>query len=1173
MKFASAWGQDPAVSRDTQSISLDLGTTVVPMSTLVAKKTAVGEISPGEVLTYTIEVENFSQVDYATGGFTVHDDLPEGVTFVPGSTKYSTGERFISVPDATSGSPFQCDESGFASPAVLKRRGGVVLITYDVIVDDPVQAKIVNEASVSFPDQPLLELTATTAIVFAEDIQVENTVYVGDNGVEGCNRALEKQTAAPDTDCTYCFKVTNTGKVTLDSISLRNGDLGFGSLEVPNLNAGESATVVYKGKITEKLTNVVHATGNPVFANGEDIPGLNYVSDSDPSAVDIIPYDPSISIDNVVYSGQEPGKCSDGIETLVGVSGDQCTYCFVATNTGNTYLTNVRITNDLLDVITTSDVKTIAPGDSIEIALPSSIEKTVLNVAKVVGTPSTSAGQPIPSLQNVEDTDPSKVHMVVPNIAVQNTVYEGDDGDRGCEGATELQTGYSGTGVSFCFKVTNNGDTKLNKITLKNDDLGDDSGSWSVQDLEPGQSATVVVKSSISEDRVNTVHVTANPLSSDGQDLDGVEDVTDFDPSQLKVIQRNPSISIDNTVYLGLDADGGCEVNGVEKVTGTAGKACTYCFRVVNTGDTVLTNVLLTNDQLDIVTTRDIKTLAPGESMEVSFPSSIDASILNTASVVGTPATSSGDLIKGLDDVKDTDPSEVELVTPAVNVENTVYLGDSGPQVCADATESENGYPGTVVTYCFEVTNTGKTHLSNVVLENDELDFSDGTLTVPDLNPGETVIVVHKSTIERKLENTVQVSADPVFEDGTDIAGLENVIDSDPSSVSVIPYTPSILVENTVYLGDSADTGCDTASEDVGGMQNDTVTYCFLVRNTGNTRLTGVDLANKDLDYKADNIGDLAPGESKSVAVPRSITNTMTNIVVATGTPSALGGESLGLGDVFDSDPSQVFMAVPAAPQTPIESSTRSADRPNQGGGGGDPHFKTWKGEKYDYHGECDLVLVDNPDFANGLGLSIHIRTTRRGWMSYIERAALRIGSDVLEFENSIEWLFNGEPMDSNGKLAGYEIWRFPKALSVRLDNKIKAKIDFIARDNGMPYVRLDEADSDMFRGSLGMIGDWETGHMTARDGKTIISDPTLFAREWQVRPSDGNLFSTAREPQYPRQCLEPEKSFKGRLGATHMQEAAEKACTAWGDDKEDCIFDVMTSRDISAAEGLPMVG
>ena len=69
----------------------------------------------------------------------------------------------------------------------------------------------------------------------------------------------------------------------------------------------------------------------------------------------------------------------------------------------------------------------------------------------------------------------------------------------------------------------------------------------------------------------------------------------------------------------------------------------------------------------------------------------------------------------------------------------------------------------------------------------------------------------------------------------------------------------------------------------------------------------------------------------------------------------------------------------------------------------GDPHFKTWTGEKFDYHGECDLVLVDHPEFDNGLGLKLHIRTTRVSYYSYMEEIALQIGDDVLQFTNDVE--------------------------------------------------------------------------------------------------------------------------------------------------------------------------
>jgi hypothetical protein len=66
-----------------------------------------------------------------------------------------------------------------------------------------------------------------------------------------------------------------------------------------------------------------------------------------------------------------------------------------------------------------------------------------------------------------------------------------------------------------------------------------------------------------------------------------------------------------------------------------------------------------------------------------------------------------------------------------------------------------------------------------------------------------------------------------------------------------------------------------------------------------------------------------------------------------------------------------------------------------------DPHFETFNGEAFSYHGECDLVMMKSPSFASGLGLYVNIRTTRidnaRISYSYISAAAVRIGNDVLK--------------------------------------------------------------------------------------------------------------------------------------------------------------------------------
>jgi hypothetical protein len=264
---------------------------------------------------------------------------------------------------------------------------------------------------------------------------------------------------------------------------------------------------------------------------------------------------------------------------------------------------------------------------------------------------------------------------------------------------------------------------------------------------------------------------------------------------------------------------------------------------------------------------------------------------------------------------------------------------------------------------------------------------------------------------------------------------------------------------------------------------------------------------------------------------------------------------------------------------------TTTDKTPTKGSGSGDPHFKTWTGDKYDYHGECDLVLVDNPSFNDGQGLKVHIRTTRVKYFSYIEKIAVQIGQDVLEFDNDVEnFLINGMPVEKNRKhhkthLGGFVVRRDKKALSIRLHDEGRtsrmehsvAKIDLVTRKNGFPAVIVDGGNTDIFRGSLGLIGDWETGKRIARDGVTELNDPdaTAFALEWQVRDHEPMLFQDARFPQYPTTCTPPAKRLDNRLGLTHIQKEAEKACAHWKEDIEDCIFDVVATRDVLvAAEG-----
>ena len=216
----------------------------------------------------------------------------------------------------------------------------------------------------------------------------------------------------------------------------------------------------------------------------------------------------------------------------------------------------------------------------------------------------------------------------------------------------------------------------------------------------------------------------------------------------------------------------------------------------------------------------------------------------------------------------------------------------------------------------------------------------------------------------------------------------------------------------------------------------------------------------------------------------------------------------------------------------------------------------------------------------DGLGLRVHIRTTRVKYFSYIEKVAVQIGEDVLEFDNDVEnFLINGVLAEANHKhhkthVGGFVVRRDPKALSIRLHDEGRhdhhvAKIDLHTRKNGFPAVIVDGGNTEIFRGSLGLLGDWATGKRLARDGETELNgdDATAFALEWQVRDDEPMLFKDARFPQYPTTCTPPAKQLTNRLGVSNFQKEAEAACAHWKEDIEDCIFDVIATRDILVAE------
>jgi len=250
---------------------------------------------------------------------------------------------------------------------------------------------------------------------------------------------------------------------------------------------------------------------------------------------------------------------------------------------------------------------------------------------------------------------------------------------------------------------------------------------------------------------------------------------------------------------------------------------------------------------------------------------------------------------------------------------------------------------------------------------------------------------------------------------------------------------------------------------------------------------------------------------------------------------------------------------------------------------GGDPHFTTWRNEHFEYHGQCDMVLVKDPNFANGLGIDVHIRTKLVRYWSYIQAVTIRIGNDIIELHGSsaeydpeVHYWFNYEFQDEVVSLAGFPVTLTNKKTK---SHKTSITIDLSSISPGQKivvktfkeFLKVDfhEPSAQVFGNVVGMLGDFNTGKTLSRDGATVIDDFTDLGHEWQVLPADGRLFHDTSEPQYPAMCIDPEDprgDRQRRLDESSIKEEdAEAACAGLKDplDRKDCVYDILATQDL----------
>jgi hypothetical protein len=318
--------------------------------------------------------------------------------------------------------------------------------------------------------------------------------------------------------------------------------------------------------------------------------------------------------------------------------------------------------------------------------------------------------------------------------------------------------------------------------------------------------------------------------------------------------KHDPSIGIEKATN-GVDAD---------TPTGPSipvGDPVSWTYTVTNTGNVTLIDVTVADDQ-GVTVTCPTDTLAPGESMTCTASGTAAVGqYTNLGTATGTPPAG--------DDVTDDDSSHYYGSEGGIDIEKATNGADAdtptGPEILV----------GDPVEWTYVVTNTGSVALTDIGVTDDQ----DVAVTCPSerLDLGESMTCTATGVaIAGQYANLATVTGLDPFE--------TELVDSDPSHYFGV--NSAIEIEKATN-GQDADTPSGP-SIPIGS----TVTWTYLVTNTGHVALTGV--------MVADDKGATVTCPKTTLATGESMTCTASGVAVS--------GQYTNSGTVTGFDPAQTIV-------------------------------------------------------------------------------------------------------------------------------------------------------------------------------------------------------------------------------------------------------------------------
>ncbi len=600
---ACASSDDPAVAE----VCDDVTTEVVQNPAVDITKTASsitstdgepGETSvdaAGDKINYTITVKNIGNVTLT--GIVVSDPLlDEPVdcplnTLAPGESMTCTGIYTVTQDDIDNGGnidldvPANDDNDAFRNEAcVATEQGAEDCDTEDVPVDEEPAMTILKE---------FVSITST-------DGEPDET------SVDAAGDVIN-----------YRITVTNTGNQTLNNVTVDDpliGDLTCDPADNPlTLLPGDD--VVCTGSYTVTQDDIDDDGGGDGdidnIATG-DSDETDPVDDTEDVPVD---YEPAISLDKLV--SRIDSTDGEQFTTTVDAAGDVIVYEFVVANIGNTTLTNVTVTDPLLDDPVDCPTTTLLVNQSMSCFGEYTVTQDDIDTQG--GGDGDIDNTAVADSEETEPVDDSEEVPVdyEPALEIVKTASSITSTD-GAVGETSVDA--AGDQINYTITVENTGNVTLTNVVV-DDPLIDDAGPLSGPasgdddgdgDLDVGE--TWVYEASYT--------VTQDDLDAGGNiDLDGDGNNDAINNEACVDTDQTPEACDEDDVTVDQEPAHELEKTFAEDEVGV-GETSSFTLEYTNTGNVTLTDIEITDDVQPLLQVQEPYTTGGDAAVDCPDPDS-----------------------------------------------------------------------------------------------------------------------------------------------------------------------------------------------------------------------------------------------------------------------------------------------------------------------------------------------------------------------------------------------------------------------------------------------------------------------------------------------------------------------------------------------------------------------